>query len=253
MVNIVFENDYRNKVLFQSFAEPTTLASSEDVNQWRASWTKALKSWHSPYKSLIDCQNLTVSDTPEVAEALERMETFLKGFFLIKAVCYGGKEELRGISFNVVSTLEEAESFLGIRQARSKEPSVDFRTNITLKNDFRLHVMELEFAAPVIIDHKDKMVALRSKVANNVMQWHSKWSLLIDCYHLDMTSDMKKEFQFFERYFRGFFLKTIVGYQPQKEKERYPFPVFRSRHKAVSLLESEGLIAGDNANCSTRK
>jgi hypothetical protein len=65
----------------------------------------------------------------------------------------------------------------------------------------------------------------------------------------DLTSDWNK----LESYFRGFFMKAVIGYSPQLENRQfYPFQTFRSRHAAVAKLESEGLFMGNDAQCKSK-
>jgi len=48
-------------------------------------------------------------------------------------------------------------------------------------------------------------------------------------------------------------MKSIMGINPLEAKENYPFPVYRSRHRAVAQLEKGGVTSGDDANCQSRK
>ena len=64
-MNINIENDFQKRVMYQSFVGPTELATKADVMAWRATWTAGLKSWHSPYKVVVDCT--TISRSPFAA------------------------------------------------------------------------------------------------------------------------------------------------------------------------------------------
>jgi len=48
-------------------------------------------------------------------------------------------------------------------------------------------------------------------------------------------------------------MKKVVGYNPSDSSDLYPFPVFRSRHKAVVDIEGEGIKGGDEAECRSKK
>ena len=54
-------------------------------------------------------------------------------------------------------------------------------------------------------------------------------------------------------FFRGFFLKEVQGYGTKAPEGAFPFPVFRSRHKATIGLKASNMSSGRDANCSDRK
>jgi len=254
-MNIEFDNDFQQKIMRFRFSEPTTLATKKDVLQWRARWMEGLKTWHSPYKALIDCSNLTVAGAADEMKAeLERMLRFFEGFFLKKAAGFG-RADGRGhelLPFEVCASEDEGAAAIGIRTKHVGPVADDFRGLIQLQNHFRQHTVELNFAAPAILDSKIKLGELRSKLTNNLMQWHSKWNLLIDCTNLEFAAELHDEFKAMEKFFRGVFLKQVIGYSPRGPKESYPFEVFRARHNAAARLESEGGFSGDDANCKSR-
>lgn len=253
-MKIDFDHDYQQKVMTQAFAEPTLLAATGDVQAWRAAWMGALGSWHSPYKVMVDCEKLTVGDDPEVAKALTLMVRFFNGFFLRKVAGYhrqGGQGHER-LPFPVHATEDEAAVDVGLRQAKTREPT-DFRSTIQLQNHFPQHTVELAFAEPVVIATKEQVATLRSKLMNNLMQWHSKWSLIIDCANLEVAPEVAADFERMLAVLRGFFMKRAVGYQPRGGKESYPFEVYRARHRAAAVIEAEGNVSGDQADCKSKK
>src|SRR5690606_2603525 len=107
----------------------------------------------------------------------------------------------------------------------------DFRSAIQIQNHFRQHVMEVGLAGPVVISETEQVQILRSKIMNNLTQWHSKWSLLFDCTNLEIDPATHPQWELMFRAFRGFFMKDVVGYSPKGPKETYPFPVYRARHR----------------------
>jgi len=253
-LSIDFEHDYQHKLMTQSFKEPTVLATLADVQSWRSAWMGALSSWHSPYKVLVDCRNLEVSTTPEVLQAVDLMVKFFNGFFLRKIVGYGAAED-RGydrLPFPVLASADAAAIELGVRTPKDRAPS-DFRSTIQLQNHFQQHVVELNFSEPVLLLTKEQLQVLRSKLMNNLMQWHSKWSLIIDCTNLEVAPEAVAEFTNILTALKGFFMKKAIGYSPKGAKETYPFDVFRARHRAAAALEAEGTFSGDDADCKSRK
>jgi hypothetical protein len=253
-VKLQVDNDFQQKVMTQRFDGAAILTGAADVAAWRAGWMAALSSWHSPYKLLVDCGSLTVGPDPDVAKGLDLMVRFFNGFFLRKVVGYN-KREGQGhhlLPFPVLETEEEAAVELGIRQPATRAPT-DFRSLIQLQNHFQQHSIELSFAAPVMLATKEQVTTLRSKLTNNLMQWHSKWNLIVDCANLEVAAEAVPELERMLVVLRGFFMKQAVGYSPKGAKETYPFPVYRARHKAVAEIEAEGAFSGDKAECKSKK
>ena len=250
-----FEHDFQQKIMQQAFEERYLLDSAQAVQKWRSAWMQELKSWHSPYKLIIDCTNLIVTDSAEVNDALSRMLRFFEGLFL-KSVVGFGFEEQKGhdkLGFPVVPTFEEAQKLAGVRGLRSATSPVDFRDSIQFQNHFAQHVIEMSFSDDVMIDSKEQIQAIKSKLTNNLMQWHSKWSLLVDCSRIRISPILHQDWIKLENYCKGFFMKTIIGYSPCDEtRENYPFKTFRARHAAVAQLENEGHFMGNEAQCRTK-
>lgn len=252
-MTIEFEHDYREKIILQNFKE-TILEKKSDVLAWRAQWTKELSTWHSPYKCLVDCTQLTILNQEDFKEPLELMIKFFNGLFLRKIVGFGYSSEKNHdlLPFKVFSTEEEATKELGIRGKRQIVAD-DFRSQIQFENHFQQHVVELSFLAPIYIEDAKMLATLKSKMTNNLMHWHSAWSLLIDCTNLKINPELGNEFEQMTRFFKGFFLKEVIGYSPMDKEAVYPFPVYRSRHKAAGILTTETMISGNDANCQSRK
>ncbi len=253
-MNLEIENDFQQKVMSQTFTAPTVLATPADVQAWRTKWMAALSSWHSPYKLLVDCSQLTIEDKDGVAKALDLMVKFFNGFFLRQVVGFG-KQDGRGhelLPFSVLPTEEAAGLELGLR-TRTARAATDFRSTIQLQNHFQQHVVELNFSEPVLLETKEQLATLKSKLTNNLMQWHSKWSLMVDCTNLEVEASARPEFERMLTVLKGFFMKGAIGYSPKGPKESYPFAVFRARHKAAAELEGEGNFSGDKADCKSKK
>ncbi|MBI2603353.1 MAG: hypothetical protein HYW48_09890 [Deltaproteobacteria bacterium] len=251
-MDVKFESDFQKKILAVSFPKMTVLGNVSDVESWRKLWMEQLKAWHSPYKAIIDCSHLRIASDSEVQKALERMFNFLARFFLKKVVGWGNGKGLEHLPFEVLAEEEEALAALGLREKQPRKASEDFRSLIHLDNHFEQKVVELSFAEPVALD-KGRLVVLKSKLTNNLMQWHSHWNLLIDCTNLEIPPELNEPFQAMIRFFKGFFLSEMVGYHPQGKGKSYPFPTFRARHRAAAHLKSDTLESGRDANCAERK
>lgn len=252
--SLAFEHEYQKKLMIQRFTAPLTLATSQDVQSWRSAWMGALSAWHSPYKVLVDCRLLTVTNSPDVVKGLDLMVRFFNGFFLRKIVGYGLTEgqghEL--LPFPVLASEDDAAVELGLRVRDAREPT-DLRSSIQFQNHFQQHTIELSFSQPVVLTNTQDVGVLRSKLSNNLMQWHSKWSLLIDCANLEIAPEAKEAFERFLTVMGGFFMKAAIGYAPRGTAESYPFKVFRARHRAAAELTGEGNFSGDKADCKSRK
>ncbi len=252
-MKITFEHNYQQKFMRQSFTEMTRLEKKSDILMWRQQWTDALKSWHSPYKLLIDCRNLTIGEDPEVKASLDLMLRFFSGLFLRKAVGFGFDSSKRHnlLPFEVEVTEEASMEKLGLRQAVQRE-ATDFRSLIQLENHFQQHTIELSFIDEARIESMAEVATLKSKMMNNLMQWHSKWNLLVDCSKLEVNAELKPEFDKLFSFFNRLFLKRVVGYSPKSGQE-YPFLVFRARHRAVAEMENEGAFSGADAQCRSKQ
>ena len=240
-----------------SFPEVVVIASDKDVMEMRNQWMVALKSWHSPYKALVDLANLSIAPATgqeeKVRDAFARMMKFLEGLFLRKAVAFGF-DESRGhgvLPFEFAKDEDEAREKVGLREAIVRGAPGDFRSSIQFQNHFRQHTVEMSFSVPVVIESKEQVDILKSKIMNNLMQWHSKWNLLVDCANLEIVESVRPLLAGLEKPLRGFFMKDWVGYSPRGSAEQYPFKTFRARHNAVARLEAEGLFSGDAAQCKS--
>ncbi|MFW7382058.1 MAG: hypothetical protein ACOH5I_24850 [Oligoflexus sp.] len=253
-----FEHFYQERYLLLSWPENSVMSSENDVMELRTHWTASLSGWHSPYKALIDASNLRLDVPAEKREAFrqsfERTMRLLQGFFLQKAAVFGlDKQNADLVPFPLYTSEDEARDALNINRQRKEKVPQSFREAIQFQNHFRQHVMEISFSQDVIIDDKEKVSILKSKVTNNLMQWHSGWNLLIDCQNLEVAADLDEEFQQMFRFFQGFFMKKVIGYSPKRRGMFYPFEVVLARHRAAAQLEAEGLFSGDDANCKSRR
>jgi hypothetical protein len=253
-MNMNFEHNYQQRYLIASFETPTVMRREDDILQLREQWMNALTNWHSPYKAIIDGRNLDLQveteHRDEFKKAFARTIKLLSGFFLKKAVVFGidaAQQDL--LPLECYDSEEAAREAIGLNRNRENQAPQNFRDSIQFQNHFRQHVVELSFAQDVLIDEAEKVEALKSKLTNNLMQWHSAWSLLVDCSHLEVHPDQFPAFEKMLGFFRGFFLKQVVGYSPKKRGLAYPFTVHLARHKAAAQLEAEGQFSGDEANC----
>jgi hypothetical protein len=253
-IPLTFEHDFQKKIMQQAFTGPYELDSLGAVVAWRAAWTSELKSWHSPYKALVDCRHLKVSDEPKVVQGITTMLKFFEGLFLKQIIGYGFDESLghKLLPWEMFATADEAGAKYGLGRVRQPSAHQDFRSQVQLQNHFAQHVVELSFAEKIEISAPEQLDILKSKLTNNLMQWHSKWSLLVDCTNISFSEESKLQFAPLDKYLKGFFMKAVIGYSPSASAESYPFPVYRARHKAVAQLEAEGNFMGNDALCKSK-
>ncbi len=252
---INFEHHLSERVMEIHFENGFQASSKADIEELKNEWSKALKRWHSPYSCLFDCRKLSIAQ--ECTEDFTRLFPFFKNFFMKKVVGFVGEGEntdIPEIPFEVFAGYEAAAQKTGLARGAGLERDLtQLRSRIQIDNDFGAHVMEVSFLAETCFDSREDIETLRSKMQNILMMWHTPYSVVFNLQNCTFTAKGKAEFSAVERFLKGFFCKTIVGYSPEGEKESYPFPCFRSRHKAVGTLEHEGLVSGDEANCSSRR
>ena len=256
-IKLIAEADYRAKILYLSFEKGSQIKTVADVKAMKMEWLALLSSWPSPYKALIDCgQLLFKPEGPEVLAELQKLHDLLKKFFLRKAAAYALKQENKNgdFSFEVYPSQEEAVAALGIRDfSKRKSDKNDLRSLIYFDNHFKEHLVELSFTSEVHLKSSKDLKVLKSKLLNNLMLWHSSWKLLVDCSKLQIDASLFEEFALLEKFLKGFFLKEIVGYSPYSRESVYPFPLVRSRHKAILKFEGLSTEEGSLANCASRK
>lgn len=253
-MHLTFEHDFQRKFMHQAFGSPTRLATETDVQGWRKAWMDELKAWHSPYSVLVDCTHLSVADDLSVTKALDLMVRFFKGLHLRRIEGFGLRSEQghSGLPFVVHSDASTAYAAVGLRDRKAPMPT-DFRSTVRIENHFKQQVVEMSFQSPVTVAAAE-IVVIKSKLLNALAQWHSPWSLLIDCGNLTLTAEAVAALEQAFQSFKGFHLKAVVGYgkPPTDDPATYPFKVFRARHKAAAELEPTGAFSGEAVRCRSQ-
>ncbi len=252
--SIRFENHLAKRVVEVFFDDGFTIKGADDLSALKAAWTDNLKKWHSPYTCVFDCRNLEIQ--PCQAADFDRMIEFFKKFFMKKIIGFTSPEGKKdhSLPFEVFPDYETALAGTGLGRSGGLARDLGkLRDRIQVDNDFSAHVMEISFLAATTFENKEDLATLRDKLQNILVQWHTPYSVVFNVENCTFSSAAKTEFASLERFLRAFFCRALVGYGPVTDKEAYPFPVYRSRHKAVGTLENQGLQGGDTANCSTRR
>jgi hypothetical protein len=254
---VIFENDFKNKILTMSFKPGSALKSQADVASWKTQWTQALTSWHSPYKVLADFSELALNSDqeldPNLRQSVQQMLDFFSKFFMRSIVGYAPEASvaLKSLPMEIFTSEEDASAKLGIRGLRTNQ-SGDFRASIQFDNHFEQNVIELHFLNAVRLSDANQIQTIQSKLMNNLMQWHSAWNLIVDCSTCSFEPDGFAAFQKMLARCKGFFMKTCVGYGGTDDKTLYPFPMYRARHRAAAAVQGDE-SSGRAANCQTRK
>lgn len=249
-----FENHFSQRVIEIIFPNGISFDTADDLKILKQQWQNNLKSWHAPYTCIFDLRKININ--PNLVQDFLKLIQFFQRFHMKKIV--GFKEESsnlpNGINFNVYDSYELAcqDTNLSTRAGLSRNLE-NLRERIVIDNDFHAHVMEISFLTNTKLASKEDVQILRSKIKNILRQWHTPYSILINCVNLTFSDEAKQSFSSLTCLLKGFFCKEIIGYSPIENKENYPFPTFRSRHVAAGRLESIGAHSGDVANCSTRK
>ncbi|APJ04534.1 hypothetical protein [Silvanigrella aquatica] len=250
---IEFENHFSARVIVVVFPNGYKIENEEDLAILKDAWTKNLKSWHSPYTCLFDLRNFKLNSDYQLA--FEKLINFFKNFFMRKIIgFYDENSEKVTVHFETVIGIDTASAQTGLARGNGFEKNItDLRSKIQIDNDFNAHVMEINFLADTEFVTASDISIFKSKLQNILMLWHTPYSIMINCVNCKFSEEAKTEFAKIDRFLKGFFCKTIIGYAPKADKETYPFPVVRSRHLAAASLENNGLESGEIANCSTRK
>ncbi len=249
---IEVEHHFQQRIMVQKILGGT---DSLKANIWKKQWMDELGKWHSPYTLVLVSEQEVPADTPFWG-VLAKQADFFKKFFLKKVVLAGEwippSEPNSESSWVICPDLESALQKAGWRGKRSTL-SGGFRSQIQFESFFKQNVLELSFASSVVVDTSAKIQAVKAKLTNQLMQWHSPWSLLINCGNLEVGSGLLDEFGSSLESFKKLYMLKMIGYSPASKDAQYPFKVYRSRHKAAAELDSASAIAGDTANCSSRK
>jgi hypothetical protein len=250
---IVFENHFSARVVEVLFPDGLNIKTEQDLLYIKNEWVKNLKSWHSPYTCLFDCSNFQINK--ELIPQFNKMIQFFSNFFMRKIIGFcESSSELPELNFEIIVGYDNAKAKTNlVKDKFAKKDLENFRSRILIDNDFNAHVIEVQFAIDTEINTKEDIGVLKDKLKNNLRQWHSPYSILINCVNCSFSQEAAEEFKIIEKFLKTFFCKQIIGYAPKVSKELYPFQTYRSRHLAAAELENNGLQSGAIANCSTRK
>jgi len=94
---IQIDNDFNAHVLEISFLADTALSSSEDIQILKSKVQNILRMWHSPYSILINCVNLTFTET--AATEFQRFDKFVKSFFCKNIIGYAPRGDKSSYPF----------------------------------------------------------------------------------------------------------------------------------------------------------
>src|SRR4051812_26101552 len=95
--------------------------------------------------------------------------------------------------------------------------------------------MRQSFAEATNLASAADVQAWRSAWMGALGSWHSPYKVLVDCAELKVGDDEKvvKALDLMVKFFNGFFLRKIVGYNRREDHghERLPFPVLPSEEE----------------------
>jgi hypothetical protein len=252
-MKIFFEHHYQKRILEVSFEQGTTLSTLTDIEYLKTEWLNALKTWHSPYKALLNLNGVSFALSTEAYSSLENLLKLLRKFFLKKAVGYSAQSN-SNLPFLVVSSRELALQELGAQKVSAPtKNSLSFRESLVIEHDFFNKIIELSAKEALTFADEDHINILKSKLTNALMQWHSNWSLLINAESISFATELDDLWKKLEKYFSRLFMDKIIVYNLSPENYA-PFQKVRSRHKAISSLKTKDPLVNNNqANCQTRK
>lgn len=262
MLPLVFDSDYQKKLLTVSFSEATHLRNTAQMEEWKTRWCDALKTWHSPYKALIDLSQVSweTSERDALYLKLATMLRFLGGFYLRKAAACGSSDaQLPLASF---ATREEAYTYLNIRLAQGRGSGAEnFRSKILVDNHFNQKLVEIAFEGAVHLDDPQQISVIRSKLTNNLMHWHSPWYLLWDFTAVEsLSADLSGELKSMLRFLASFFMQQALTYGNTHIADLACFGLIscRTRHKALTKIsqhqhnQGDAGVEADGESCPSR-
>jgi hypothetical protein len=253
-MKIHFENHFSDRLMEISFESNATIAidSLPRFLELQRRWSDNIMEWHTPYSCLVYIGGLTIA--PSTQKEFARMLTMFRGFHMRKIVGIIGPERSEileteksaflAVGFDALySTRDEAIKALGhrgIHGASANDGST--RNNIHIENFFDAEYMEISFATPTVMADADDVQELRTRVEYAIHQWHSGYSIVVDCSKLSVASSTYCEFEKMEAFLRAFFCKGFFGYSP-REGENYPFQIFLAKHLALENV-AKGVNSG---------
>ena len=253
-MKISFDSNYQRRFMKVQLLEPIIFNDDGQIKELRRQWLDALKGWHAPYKAVIDLSLWDCQDPPlELKASFQRCFQVLHGLFLKSEAGFHptDHEKLSSLlPFTVFKTEQEALDHLQIKIKKADTQPSTFRQTILVENHFRQQVIEVSFLEPSVMTDVEVLV-LKQKLFQNLNQWHSGWSLLVNCENLDMTEGSYQAWYSLETFLSGFFMRKVVGYG--KKNSLFPFRVVRVRHLAAMELDYDGQGSGEDSNCQTKK
>ncbi len=252
MQKIVFENHFSLRVVEILFPDGLSIETQEDLLSLKSQWSQNLKSWHSPYTVLIDLRQFSLNE--ELLPGFQKIIRFFSNFHMRKIVGFVEESSsLPDVGFEIINGYEQAAVAVGLKKTVPLNRNVEnLRSRILIENDFHAHVMEIQFLAETVFSNSEDILILKDKVKNILRQWHTPYSLLINCVNCTFDEAVHDDFKKFEKFLKAFFCKRVLGYAPKVPRDKYPFDTVRSRHLAAAQLEHEGLQSGSKAHCSSK-
>lgn len=140
--------------------------------------------------------------------------------------------------------------FKGIETMEAIEPAVRFENHLTLR------VMEVIFPNGFKIDNSTALQELKTAWTANLRMWHSPYTCLFDVRNLQISAEMKPEFDKAIKFFSGFFMRKIIGFANGESPQEglWPFQVFANYQDAANEtgLGREGGLKRDLSELRSR-
>ena len=269
---VKFKSDFSKKLLYIEIIDPVKIIADANngFNQFKQLWCSQLKHWHSPYKAVINFNNhhYNLKITSDFNDQLTKIIKFFTGFFLQKVVCYGLNLDIKDFPIIICKDKDHALKTLGIRLDNScysdnQQLSIYDRTRnaLIIDNDIDNYVVELGLGYQLMINQNQNIDAIKSKLTNNLIHWHSFWCLIVDGSNiLSIDQKLDKKLAGLIKFFHGFFLKSVVIYNVNHLSFDAFFytnsliTVTRSRHKALMIIKKQvSKILNNHPNNSSKE
>lgn len=258
---VEFVNHFRERVMEVQLPNGLVLDDEETVRFLSQQWSQNILNWHTPFSCVLDCSHLRIA--PGQVKTFQRFINHLRSFSMKKIIGFCESEaqrlELAGVElpFDLALGRDTALRAAGFRKRSSATAAedADLRDVLQFEHHFDQRVMEVLCLRQVEFSSAAEVAVLRDKFENMVLQWHSPFVLLLDCTSCTFQPEAHAAFADFVGFARSFFCVGIVGFQPCGPRENYPFPTFRTRHRALeqcnALLDDSARAATTGARCRT--
>lgn len=107
--------------------------------------------------------------------------------------------------------------------------------NVQFENHMSARVVEIHFPDGLTLHTKADLTALKTAWTENLKKWHSPYTCLFDCRQMEVSQELRPEFEKLIAFFKNFFMKNVIGFCNAGEVPSWcPFEVISGYENAVA-------------------